>query len=142
MIRISAKWVVTLVDGVVPEGNDLYNLVMDAHDNVWFMSSRSLVRFNPGSGKFISLSEKEGFQSQQYNIFTTCSIKVGGGDFIVDGGYQGLDYIMPEKIKESYPPSQVYLRSLEINQQPFPMATGINNVQEIVFEIFSESDQY
>ncbi len=116
---------------IVPQGNDIYNLLLDAHQNVWFMTNRLLVRFNPGTGKFIALSEKEGFQPQQYNIFTTCSIKVGGGDFIMDGGYQGLDYIMPDKLRETYPPSFVYIRSLEVNQKSLPLEASLNNQQEL-----------
>ena len=82
------------------------------------------------------MSEKDGFQPQQYNIFVASTTKIAGGDFVLGGGYQGMDYIMPDKVKESYPSSSIYLRSLEINQQPFPLSTGINNLQEIVLKYF------
>ena len=121
---------------MVPGGNDLYNLVIDAQDNIWFNTSRSLIRLHPATGQFISLSEKDGFQSQQYNIFVTSPTKIAGGDFILEGGYQGIDYIIPDRLEKEYAPSSVYIKSLEINQSPFPLSAGINNVHEIDLKYF------
>jgi len=121
---------------VVPAGNDIYNLLIDVHDNIWFNTNRSLVRLDPSTGKLISLSEKDGFQPQQYNIFTVYPIKVEGGDFIMMGGYQGADHIKPGRLRETYPWSNVYLKSLEVNQKVFPLSTGINDLQELTLKYF------
>ena len=42
----------------------------------------------------------------------------------------GLDRIYPERYS-SAATSSVYLRSLAINQKPFPLSTGVNNLEEL-----------
>jgi hypothetical protein len=118
-------------EGIVPPGNDIFNLLIDTHGNIWFNTNHSLARLSPATGKIISLSEKDGFQPQQYNIFTSYATKARAGDFFMSGGYQGLDYIRPDKVRETYPPSFVYIRSLEVNQKSLPLETNINNLQNL-----------
>ncbi|MCW3116046.1 MAG: histidine kinase, partial [Chitinophagaceae bacterium] len=45
-------------------------------------------------------------------------------------GSKGLDRIYPERYF-SVPTSEVYLRSLAINHQPFPLPASVNNLQKL-----------
>ena len=110
-------------------GTDIYGIAMDNNNNLWFNTHQELGCLYPKTGKIIFLSQKDGFDSQQY-VFAAFPIKDNYGNFHI-GGYQGFDYIVPSRLRESYPPSSVYLKSIAINQKKISLPVGINNLTEL-----------
>jgi signal transduction histidine kinase/streptogramin lyase len=122
------------VNGVVPQGSDIYGIVQDNHGDIWFNTNHYLAKLSPSTGNIINLSVKDGFKPQEY-LFTSFPAMTRNGDIYVHG-YQGRDIVDPGKLREIYPPSYVYFKALEINQQSYPISTGINNLHELKLRYF------
>ena len=45
-------------------------------------------------------------------------------------GYYGLDRVKPDQVKDDYPPSSVYLKSLEINQDTVSIPAAVDGEQD------------
>ena len=115
---------------------DIYSLLPDTKGNIWFNTDRSIHQLNTETGVFSTLSEKDGFQPQNFSpdppicIGTDGDLYLGGGIF----GGEGFLRISPDKYSNTS--SSVYLQSLEINQKPFPLSTGVNNLQKLSLQYF------
>jgi len=112
-------------DGLNTEA--ITNILPDDRDDIWIQTVRSILKLNIKTGKITLLSVKDGLKKQVYGPNTPAST---GGDLYFWGD-DGIDRVSPAKLAESYPPSFVYLKSLEINQKPFLLPTGINDLQEL-----------
>ncbi|MGZ8558457.1 MAG: adenylate/guanylate cyclase domain-containing protein, partial [Chitinophagaceae bacterium] len=64
-------------------------------------------------------------------------IKDANGDLYFSG-VEGIDRVCPDKFKSS-PPSSVYLQSLEVNQKPVSLSTGVNNLEELSLKHFQKN---
>ncbi|MEO7394137.1 MAG: adenylate/guanylate cyclase domain-containing protein, partial [Chitinophagaceae bacterium] len=111
------------------------NMLADNDGNLWLTNLKNqLGRLNTATGIFTTLSETEGFQKQNYDWHGPAAKDVLGnlyfGGMNIDAESGGLDRIRPEKYS-SGKPSYVYLRSLTINQKPFPLSVGVNIVEEL-----------
>jgi hypothetical protein len=84
-------------------------------------------RLNPKTGHIRTLSTPEGFQEQSYFPGPLAADDNGDLYFL---GFNGLDRVKPDLIKDDYPPSLVYLKSLEINQAPVSIPTAVDGEQE------------
>jgi len=78
------------------------------------------------------LAEKDGLRKQSYGPNPPVA---AGGDLYFWGG-NSIDRVSPQKLVESYSPSFVYLKSLEINQKKVPLSTGINELQKLSLSYF------
>ena len=58
--------------------------------------------------------------------------------YLYCSGDKGIDRISPGEFRFS-PSSSVYLQSLEINQQPFPLSKGVNDLQELSLRYFENN---
>ena len=123
----------TKQDGI-PEF-EIYATVPDKAGNIWFNTDRSIYKLSYETGKVIILTEKDGYQPQDF-IFMLSPYRSASGDIYFSGGAfgKGFDRIRPDKFVS--PPSHIYLQSLQINQNPFPLSTGINNLQELSLRYF------
>jgi two-component sensor histidine kinase len=115
----------TQEDGLIAD--IITGILPDDNGNIWMQFSRSVSKLNIKTGKIASLSEKDGLIKQPYGFPPVAT----EGDLYFWGN-QGIDRVTPDKLTESYPPSLVYLKSLEINQKPFPLPIGINHLQELL----------
>jgi len=105
----------------------------DNDGNIWFNTERNISRLNPRTGNIITLSEKEGWQQQPYHGGPV--VKDDAGDLYFFG-FDGLDRIKPYNLKMVYPPSSIYLKSLEIGQNATPLLTGVNYLQHLSLKYF------
>ena len=110
---------------------DFGALTLDNKGNIWFHTDRSIHQLNTETGSISALSEKDGFEKQNFYVWSS-SLKDARGDIYFPSGVfgRGFNKISPDKYI-AYLPSSVYIRSLEINQKPFPTPTGSNWIQEL-----------
>jgi hypothetical protein len=115
----------------------IHGLIPDKKGNIWFNTDRAIFQLNAKSGTITSLAEKDGFSPQNFYDFS--SARDGNGDIFITGRAfaAGVDWISPDKYVFS--PSSVYLESLKINQQTFPLSAGINHVKELSLK-YSENN--
>jgi hypothetical protein len=113
----------------------ILNLIPDNKGNIWFCTDRSLHQLNSVTGTVVTLSDKDGFQPQAYTNWSH-PIKDDAGQLYFFGAFDGngIDCVNPENFVST--PSSVYLESLEVNQQPYPLSTGINNLGQLSMQYF------
>jgi signal transduction histidine kinase/ligand-binding sensor domain-containing protein len=115
---------------------NIYGIQVDNLGNIWISTERSISVLDLKTNQIRTLSEKDGWQSQPYHVLGTQAKDEEGNLYF--SGYTGLDRISPNRIKINYPPSSVYLRSLEINQLPFQLSpdkeTGQQNLNLKYFQ--------
>jgi ligand-binding sensor domain-containing protein len=111
-------------------GIDVLSMLADNNGNIWFViRTGNISRLQPKSGKFLSLSEKDGFQKQNFS-WQHASVKDTNGDLYF-GSRDGLYRISPNKFVEDYPLSTVYVESINVNQKPFSKPISANNIQQL-----------
>ena len=120
----------TQEDGLRTE--DISIVLSDDQDNIWIQTIRSISKLNIKTGKIILLSEKDGLKKQLYGP----NAPVEASGVLYFWGDNGIDRVSPDKLAESYPPSFVYFKSMEIKQKKIPLPTGINDVQELSLRYF------
>ncbi len=107
---------------------EIINVITDNRGNAWFNTDRSIFLLNIKTGIITKLSEKDGFQRQNFVGLPTPLIKDINGDLYFPCGRvwgKGFDKVRPGKFIETYPPSTVYLQSLEINQDPLAICSRL-----------------
>jgi signal transduction histidine kinase/streptogramin lyase len=92
---------------------NVYGIHADKTGNIWFVAERSIARLNRKTGQIRTFSTQDGFQKQTYSFGQL--VEDDQGDLYFFGSY-GLDRVKPDQVKDDYPPSLVYLKSLVINQ--------------------------
>jgi ligand-binding sensor domain-containing protein len=121
---------------------DIFNLVADNNGNVWFNTYKSILQLNVRTGIITALSEKDGFGKQDFNETYMPAVKDIYGNVYFPGGPiygEGFDFINPYKFRETYPPSAIYLQSLQIDQEPFKLPTGVNDLQKLQLKHFQNN---
>ena len=115
----------------------IHGLIPDNKGNIWFNTDRSIFQLNTKSGTITLLTEKDGFSPHYFYDFS--GARDGNGDIFISGrGFTaGVDRISPDKYVFS--PSSVYLESLKINRQTFPVSAGINYINKLSLK-YSENN--
>jgi signal transduction histidine kinase/ligand-binding sensor domain-containing protein len=110
-------------------------LIADNNGNIWFHTDRTIHQLNVATGEISTLTEKDGFEKQNFALYDL-NYKDDNGDIYFGGGIfgSGFDRIVPGKYTN--PSSSIYLQSLEVNQKPFPLPTGVNNLKELSLRYF------
>lgn len=118
-------------------GIDVMRIMKDNMGNIWFNNSLGdISRVHAKSGILTVLSEKDGHMIQIFP-WQTPQLKDKKGDLYFAGA-DGIDRVSPGKL-DLFPPSVVYLESLEVNQQPLSLKTGINELKEMSLKYFQNS---
>ncbi len=108
--------------------NDLVGLIGDNMGNIWFHTDHSIHQLNVETGEVSTLSERDGFEKQDFDLLKFNFKDENGYIYFPGGGPgKGFDRINPSKFTS--PPSTIYLQSIKINQRPFSLITGVNNLQ-------------
>ncbi len=112
-------------------------IIPDNRGNIWFNTDRSIHQLNMKTGRISLLSEKDGIPPQTFP-FVLGYEKSASGELYLPGGIygEGFNRFIPDKLRESYPASAVYLQSLLVNQKLFPLPTGINSLLELSLKSF------
>ncbi len=92
---------------------NVYGIHADKPGNIWFVTERSIARLNRKTGQIRTFSTQDGFQEQSYSFGPLA--EDDQGDLYFFGSY-GMDRVKPDQVKDDYPPSLVYLKSLVVNQ--------------------------
>jgi signal transduction histidine kinase/ligand-binding sensor domain-containing protein len=116
-------------------GNGALCIIEDLNGNIWFNNSLGdISRLSVSNGKIITLSAKDGLLKQRYGWYCP-NIRDANGDLYFIGN-MGIDRISPSSLQEIYPPSKVYLQSLEINDQSFSPKEGLNDLVKLNLKYF------
>jgi len=112
-------------------GGQAFKMIFDNAGNLWFVNILNQVgRLNTANGIITMLSEADGYHKKDVGPLA----KDARGDLYFgtggEKGSEGLDRIYPERYS-SIATSSVYLRSFTINQKTFPLAVGVNNLEEL-----------
>jgi ligand-binding sensor domain-containing protein len=110
-------------------GIDVLHIQKDDLGNIWMAGSQSgIMQINSKTGILTVLSEKDGYQKQRY-LWLPAYFKDEAGNLYY-AGTDGVDKVNPKKL-DMFPTPTAYFQSLEVNQRPFPLSTGINNLAEL-----------
>ena len=112
-----------------------FNMLLDDDGNLWFTNKLNEVsRLNTITGIITTISETDGYKKQNFDSHGPAAKDEEGNLYFgftnSDRTTGGLDRIYPERYSSART-SSVYLRSLTINQKPFPLSTGVNNLEEL-----------
>jgi signal transduction histidine kinase/ligand-binding sensor domain-containing protein len=105
-------------------------MIPDKNNNLWFNTESSIHQLDIISGRVTMLSEKDGFQKQNFTSMLNFG-KSASGDLYLPGGVFGTGF---NRINPSWyvkTTSAVYLQSLLVNEKPVLLPTGINNLKEL-----------
>ena len=106
----------------------------DNAGNLWFFNGlKQIGRLNTTTGIITTLSEADGYQKLNFDHHGPAAKDAQGNLYFGTGGnigMGGLCRIYPERYSPAAT-STVYLRSLDINQKPYLLSTGINNLEEL-----------
>jgi streptogramin lyase len=109
-----------------------FNMAFDNAGYIWFDAGIDQVcRLDTASGIITTLTEADGYEKQTYGEGSSTAKDARGNLYFGAWGEPsnvGLERIYPERYSSA---SAVYLRSLNINQKPFSLSTGVNNVEEL-----------
>ena len=110
----------------------IFKMIIDNTGNLWFVNSMEQVgRLNVSTNMITILSETDGYHRKDFDWSVPLAKDASGNLYFGTGfgkGNKGLDRINPERFV-SVSTSSVYIRSLAINQKPFPLSTGVNNLE-------------
>ena len=109
----------------------ILTILSDGKGNIWFNTSRQHIsRLHIKTGIITTLSESEGYYKQPYDFFCAQGKEHNGELYFVGNilapGKIGLDRVSPDKL-ETAPPSSVYIKSLKVNHQAFPLPVQAGN---------------
>ncbi|MES1214604.1 MAG: histidine kinase [Bacteroidota bacterium] len=132
------KWVKTFTEEDGLPGFQISNIIADKDGNIWFSTDRSLHQLNTKTGTVTMLSEKDGFEPQSFNAWSN-PVKDDNDDLYFFAAFDGKGFDRVNPGKFTSPPSSVYVQSIDINQKPFRLSTGVNNLQEISLRYFENN---
>jgi signal transduction histidine kinase len=114
---------------------EICGMMTDNENNLWFNSENSICRLDLAKGGITTLSEKDGFQKQDFTPMLNIS-KSSLGELYLGGGIfgQGFNRISPSNYSST--PAFIYLQKLLINQKPASLASSINSLEELSLSYF------
>ncbi len=109
---------------------EIAGLIADDKGNIWFHTDHSIHQLNITTGEISTLTEKDGF-TKQYFYLLDLNYKDNDGSIYFAGGIfgSGFNRVRPEKYTN--PPSAIYLQSLQVDEKPYVLPTGINNLDKL-----------
>jgi len=101
---------------------DLCSFAADNNGNIWFTTQRSISQLNVYTGKITRLTEIDGFTKQDFSRGACAFTDVVGDVYFMSGiaGSQGFTRVKPDNLALHYPPANVYIQALEVNQAGIP----------------------
>lgn len=99
------KVFLTLTDGI--PNLFLYDIYVGKNNILWISSNYGLIRYNPITNKFRSFGPAEGLQDYEFN--SNSSFQSPSGEIFFNG-VSGLNFFIPETIKEDNRPPNVVIQ--------------------------------
>lgn len=103
----------------------IVGLIDDNNGNIWFHTDRSILELNIVTGQFITMSETDGFQKQDFDMLPFVD-KDARGDIYYCSELFGVGFNKINPANFISNASSVYLISLTINDKAFPLKASIN----------------
>ena len=115
---------------------EIIDIINDNDGNTWFNTNRNIYRLNIKPGIISGLTEKDGFLPHDFRAGGFGAMKFDNGDlyFPGRGTAQGFQVVHPDKYKLQ--PAAVYLKSIDIKDYSFPVALGVNNIEQLTLKYF------
>jgi signal transduction histidine kinase/ligand-binding sensor domain-containing protein len=109
-----------------------FNMMFDNAGYIWFDAGMDqLCRLDTASGIITTLTEADGYEKQTYGEGSSTAKDARGNLYFGAWGESsnvGLGRIYPERYSSA---AALYLRSLDVNQKPFSLSIGLNNLEEL-----------
>jgi hypothetical protein len=125
----------TAKDGLPSIG--ILGTIIDTNNNVWLNTMSDVAMLNSSTGNLITLTKKDGYESQKFVWLSPNCKDVNGDIYIV--GTTGITRIQPQNLKSSFPAAATYIRSLEINQHSFTTAKDVNFLAAVNLRYFENN---
>lgn len=116
---------VTFIRGLVP----------DNKGNIWFYNDWAIYVLNAQTGQIARMSEKDGFEKTDFDWWPI-SVKDAQGDIYFPNGIFALGFTRISPGSFTSQPSSIYFQSLLINQKPFQLPSGVNDLQQLSLRYF------
>ncbi len=105
---------VTERDGL--PNNVVYGILIDDENNLWLSTNRGLSKYNPANNTIVNYNEKDGLQSNEFNI--GAYFKNKDGEFYF-GGINGFNIFNPQKIQPNPVPPDIHITNVKIINKSF-----------------------
>ena len=108
-----------------------FHMLSDNAGYIWFDGGNQVCRLDTASGIITTLTEADGYEKQVYGEGSSAAKDTRENLYFGAWGEPlnvGLERIYPERYSSV---ANVYLRSLDINQKPFSLSTGVNNLENL-----------
>lgn len=115
-------------------------LINDNNGNIWFHTDRSIQELNITTGEIKTMSELDGFEKQTFDLLPY-STKDANGNIYFCGGTLSIGFNKITPWNFTPPASIVYLKSLRINQRPFPLKESINYTDTLSLKYYQTKIQ-
>ncbi len=110
--------------------NVVYGILPDEKGNLWLSTNKGLSKFNPVSGEFKNYDALDGLQSNEFNTGAYFRSKKGEMFF---GGINGLNYFMPNNIKENHNIPKIAITKCKILNQTSSETGNHESVSKTTF---------
>lgn len=103
---------------------DIYSIIKDKSDALWFSSNHGIFRYVNEYNKIDQFTENDGLSGRQFN--PNAAFVCSNGKLLF-GSPNGFNVINPEIIKENIKRPEVFLAKLLINNEPFSKENTISS---------------
>ncbi len=101
--------------------NSVYSLLADNKKNIWMGTNRGVCRLTPSTGAFLTFSEKDGIQFEEFNTNAACLLSDGRLAF---GGVNGIILFHPDTILVNKKSPEPLLLKILANNAPVALDTS------------------
>lgn len=100
--------------------NVIYQILPDASGRLWLSTNNGLSVFDPDTGLFQNLGQRDGLLSQEFN--SSAGWRTPDGRRLWFGGTRGVDVIDPARLPRRSAPARPVLTRLQVYQRSSPLA--------------------
>lgn len=100
--------------------NVIYQILPDASGRLWLSTNNGLSVFDPDTGLFQNLGQRDGLLSQEFN--SSAGWRTPDGRRLWFGGTRGVDVIDPARLPRHSAPARPVLTRLQVYQRSTPLA--------------------
>lgn len=110
----------------IPTGIVIYNIENDRSENLWFSTNKGILKYNP-ENKQINYHDLSFHKNFLQSISTSSGKDLNGNIYF--GGIDGLVCFNPEKIKQRFTDSRLYITDVKLFSKSLPVDNETLNKQ-------------
>lgn len=115
-LNMSTEEIVRYIPGRNVDFSIYCAMLHDGRGNLWITSTRGLLRFDPGTGEYVTFTKDDGLLDNTFSYNSAFRDKDGKMYF---GTMKGLVSFYPEQIKENSYNPPVFLTGLQVNGREY-----------------------